>query len=73
MEITNLSWAAASNTAPHLLSEPADRNMYPEYDAHTGIISADLDAYIFARLPPSSPVALLGYVDVYFKKLNTLE
>ena len=63
--LANLSWVDAANTTLHPLLALTDTPPYPEYDDHTRIISADLDASITVRLLPISPVALLRYANVY--------
>ena len=61
-DLANLRWAAATNTNPHPILALAGAPPDTEYNYHAGIISAKLDVSITARLPPSSPVALLRHV-----------
>ena len=64
-DLANHSWAADTNSTPHLLSALMDNPPTPDNGAHSRIIPPDLDVYITMILPLDCSVALLCYLDIY--------
>ena len=64
-DLANISCTATTNTSLHPILALVDTPPDTEDNDHTGTISSNLDASIATGLPPSSPVALLSYVNVY--------